>query len=469
MNKNSSIKPRLTIALFILGVLLALLGIVFTPPFVAKYVKHTETLNPYLTDKVLLYQLYTITLGCLVIFVSALVYSRAFAKILFLPLLIAYLLLVYGFYINKKYPDNILAKPSELVKTWHVLLGNDLALTDYQPKAVLKVKNKEVNRARYPVIDVHFHFGSLENINSDELVKSMDAAGISKIVNLDGAPGDFEKFTREFRDKYPDRFMMFVRLNLHEINEPNFLQDQITRLESAVRMGAKGLKVIKNLGLEIKDETGKLIPIDDPRLDPIWDKAGELGIPVLIHVTDPTPFFQPVGRFNERYEELKRYPGWSFYGPKFPSKEALLEQRENLVRKHPGTNFIAAHFGDNPEDLEYAAGLMDKYPNYYVDMSSRLPELGRQPFTARDFFIKHQDRILFGSDGGFGLGRGGWTVEKFYGTYFQFLETTNEYFDYPLWGIYTQGRWKIYGLNLPDEVLEKIYYKNAARILGLEE
>jgi predicted TIM-barrel fold metal-dependent hydrolase len=176
-----------------------------------------------------------------------------------------------------------------------------------------------------------------------------------------------------------------------------------------------------------------------------------------------------VDRFNERYEELKEYPEWSFYGPRFPTKETLLIQRENLLRKHPRTVFIGAHVGDSPENLSYVGYLLDKYPNYYVDISSRLPELGREPFTVRDFFIKYQDRILFGTDGGFALGIDGWSAERFYRTYFEFLETSNEYFEYPLWGINKQGRWRIYGIDLPDEVLEKIYHKNAAKILGLDK
>jgi predicted TIM-barrel fold metal-dependent hydrolase len=173
-----------------------------------------------------------------------------------------------------------------------------------------------------------------------------------------------------------------------------------------------------------------------------------------------------VDRFNERYEELKDFPEWSFNDPQLPKKETLLSQTENLVKRHPKTIFVMAHMGSNSENLQYVDYLMNKYPNYYVDIAAVIAELGRQPYTARKFFIKYQDRIIFGTDGGYGLDKNGlWPPEKFYRTYFEFLETNNEYFEYQLWGTYTQGRWRIYGIDLPDEVLEKIYYRNADKLL----
>lgn len=444
-------------------------GIVFNPSFVAKYVKQVETLHPSAVSKVLSYQLYIITLGFLVIFVSALIYSRRYVKILSFPLLITYLLLVYGFYINKRYPENIILKPSELVKTWHVLLGKELVVNDYQPKSALVTKNREIKRAKYPVIDIHFHLGSLTNLSVNQLVKAMDACGITKVVNLDGG-ARLEEFIKDFRNEYPDRFIMFAQLNLSQLDDPNFAGNQTALLiEKVVNFGAQGLKVPKDLGLGIKDRSGRLIPVDDPRLDPIWSKAGELGIPVLIHTADPTPFFQPVNRFNERYEELSKFPEWSYYSPYFPSKETLLAERENLLRKHPKTIFIGAHMGMSPANLSYVGYLLNNYPNYYVDISSVLSDLGRQPYTAREFFIRYQDRILFGTDGGYALGTNGWSAERFFRKYFEFLETDNEYFGYPLWDITKQGKWRIYGINLPDEVLKKVYYNNAAKVLGLNK
>lgn len=438
--------------------LLIISGIIFNPSFVAKYVKQIEVLHPNTVNKILSYQFYMITLGFLVIFISVLIYSRRYTKIIVVPLLAVYVLVVYNFYISKKFPENILLKPSGFVKGWDVLLGKELVLGDYQPESMLAAENRRVLKARYPVIDIHFHLGSMKNLSADELARAMDVCGVAKVVNLDGAarPEEF----RDFKDKYPDRFIMFAQIG--------FTENQMDLLEKAVNMGAKGLKVSKVLGLGIMGKSGKLAAVDDPRFDPIWSKAAELGIPVLMHISDPTPFFQPVDKFNERYEELSDFPQWSYHSPYFPSKETLLKQRENVLRKHPDTVFIGAHMGDNAEDLNYVAYLLDKYPNYYVDISARLPELGRQPYTAREFFIKYQDRILFGSDGGYALGGEGWEPERFYRTYFEFLETDNEYFEYPLADIQKQGRWRIYGVNLPDEVLQKIYYKNAAKILGLK-
>jgi predicted TIM-barrel fold metal-dependent hydrolase len=217
-------------------------------------------------------------------------------------------------------------------------------------------------------------------------------------------------------------------------------------------MGCRGLKISKRLGLGYKDKSGKIITVDDPRIDPIWAKCGELGIPVEIHVSDPKAFFTPVDRFNERYDELGEHPDWSFYGDEFPSKEDILEARNRVIEKHPNTIFIGAHFGNLPEELGVVGQWLDTYPNFYVDIDARISELGRQPYTARNFFIKYQDRILFGTDTPCNA--------EAYRLYFRFLETDDEYID-PTPAHKLQGRWMIYGLYLPDEVLEKVYNKNA--------
>jgi predicted TIM-barrel fold metal-dependent hydrolase len=305
---------------------------------------------------------------------------------------------------------------------------------------------------------VHFHLESTfitdkdrEVIAPESLIRSMDAVGVRTIVNLDGTVKNFDKLFREYHCQHPDRFLNF---------------SSATKLEENVEKGARGLKIWKMVGLKIRDEGGKVIPLDDPTRELWWIKAGELRVPILWHIGDPPAFFRPISRFNERYEELQRLPEWSFYGPRFPSREELLKQREHVIKDHPETIFIGAHMGDNADDLQELARLLDTYQNYYVEISSRLPDLGRQPYTARKFFIKYQDRILFGSDGG-SLYNQEWTIERYYRTYFEFLETENEYFDYPLWGQVNQGRWKIYGVHLPDKVLEKIYYKNAEKILSL--
>ena len=452
--------------LFCAGIAISIIGILFTPSFVAKHVKHVIELETSQLMKVLSYQLYAITIGCLMIMLSVLFYKIKHYILIFVLIFSSYFFIIHNVYLNKIYPENVILNPTGLKKVSRVLLGKDYVIGDYKPKSMLLVNNRKVLRAKYPVIDIHFHLASLNKTNAEELVKAMDQCGIDKIVNMDGAPEVFEKFHREFIEKYPNRFIMFAVLNLHQFNKPDFMKNQLELFDKMVDKGARGLKVYKSLGLEIREPSGKLVPIDDPRLDPIWNKAGEFKIPVLMHSTDPTPFFTPVDRFNERFEELNEFPEWSFYGPQFPPKDALMEQRENLLKKHPGTIFIFAHMGDNPENLEYLGGLLDRYENLYVDISSRVPELGRQPFTARKFFIKYQDRILFGTDGGYALDKNGlWPAERYFRTYFEFLETTNEYFEYPLWGINKQGRWRAYGIDLPDQVLKKIYHVNAEKIL----
>ncbi len=203
------------------------------------------------------------------------------------------------------------------------------------------------------------------------------------------------------------------------------------------------------------------------RLAPTWDFAGKLGLPLLIHTGEPPSFWEPVDVRNERYLELLQNPGWSLHGKDKPSREELRKQRERLLARHPQTNFIGAHFGMDADDLEYVAYLFDKYPNYYVDISAVVQELGREPYSTRRFFIRYQDRILFGTDGGFGMEAGGegWTTERMYRSYFEFLETDNEYIKYPMSDISKQGMWRVYGIHLPAEVLEKIYFRNAERLI----
>jgi predicted TIM-barrel fold metal-dependent hydrolase len=223
-----------------------------------------------------------------------------------------------------------------------------------------------------------------------------------------------------------------------------------------VRRGARGLKVLKDLGLGVRDKTGKFITVDDPRLDPIWEECGRLGIPVSIHVTDPEAFFYPADASNERYEELTEHPDWSFSSPQFPSKQSILEARNRVFARHPHTTFIALHMGNWPENLDYVGQVLDRYPNTYVEFGAREAELGRQPRRSREFFLKYQDRIMFGTDNG--------PEEEMYRNYFRWLETADEYFDY--WGYPGQGRWKIYGMELPSPVLEKVYHLNADKLFS---
>jgi predicted TIM-barrel fold metal-dependent hydrolase len=463
------VKRNLRMLLFVSGILLLLIGLVATPDVLRRLLRPGQIrLHPLTINRLLLYQLLLITLGYVLTSGSALLYIKRYRALLLVPALLLYPPLVYASYIRPRYPENVVLQPAEYRNVWRVLTQGALLLENYDPEPTLVVNRQHVAKARHPVIDIHFHLGSLVNVDADMLVRAMDACGVAKVVNLDGGPGKLERYSRDFRSKYPDRFVMFVRPDLRIIAKTDGWQATGADLEAAVRTGARGVKITKDFGLTLKDRAGSIVPVDDPRLDPLWSKAGELGVPVLMHVSDAAPFFRPVDRFNERYEELKDFPQWSVYGPTFPTRGTLRTQRERLLERHPQTIFIGAHVGMDPEDLGYAGHLLDTYSNYYVDIASTLHELGRQPFTAREFFIKYQDRILFGTDGGYALGTNGWSIERYFRTYFEFLETKNEYFEYPLWGINKQGRWRIYGVNLEDAVLQKIYYKNAARLLQIQ-
>ena len=335
----------------------------------------------------------------------------------------------------------------------------DLKLKDWEPKSQLVVKETKILTPRYPVIDIHNHLRDLDN--TEKYLEEMNKARVWKVVSLDGrSEGDFYKEHLKVSEAVgKDRFLVFFRPDFNKINEKNYATEEAKKLEEAVKLGVRGVKIHKALGLTLKDTLGKVIPVDDSRLDPFWTKAGELGIPVVIHVSDPVAFHTPVDRFNERYDELGDHPDWSFYGEKFPySKDEILAQLYRVIAKHPNTIFVSTHMGNLAEDLGRVAGWLEQYPNMYIDIDARISELGRQPYTARKFMIKYQDRILFGTDTP--------PNAEAYQVYYRFLETDDEYFD-PSKSHHPQGRWMIYGIDLPDVVLEKIYNKNALKILGL--
>jgi predicted TIM-barrel fold metal-dependent hydrolase len=222
--------------------------------------------------------------------------------------------------------------------------------------------------------------------------------------------------------------------------------------------------VVKTLGLVLRERIteGPLVKIDDPRFDPMWEAAGKLNLPVFIHISDPDAFFTPIDKFNERYEELQHHPDWSFYGKDFPTKKELLAQRNRVIERHRRTTFVCLHVANHPENLDEVSDWLRRYPNMHCEIAARLGELGRQPRRARKFFEDFPDRIMFGTDGT-GAGR------EVYGPYLRFFETLDEYFDYSTAPIPTQGRWKIYGIGLPDAILKKVYHNNAARLLGLAQ
>jgi len=336
-----------------------------------------------------------------------------------------------------------------------------LLLKDFKPVPMLHAPAHQIDRAKYYVIDVHNHVNDAmrleDHMEPQRVVDIMDHTNVKTVVILTGMWGDkLQNVIDEMVKPFPGRFLVFTQIDWSKIDDPNFSQEMVAQLDDAVKRGARGLKVLKDLGLGVRDKSGQLIRIDDPRLDPVWEECGRLGIPVSIHVSDPEAFFHPIDNTNERYEELIEHPDWSFYGPKFPSKQSLLAARDRVFARHPHTTFVALHVANWPENLDYVSHLLDSLPNVMIEFGAREAELGRQPRRARDFFLKYQDRIMFGTDNGMD--------EEMYRNHFRWLETPDEYFDY--WGYPAQGRWKIYGMELPDPVLEKVYHKNAERMFG---
>ncbi|HEU5336606.1 MAG TPA: amidohydrolase family protein [Terriglobales bacterium] len=333
-----------------------------------------------------------------------------------------------------------------------------LLLRDFHPKSMLHARVTPIERAKFPVIDVHNHIndamGIDEHMPPEKVIQVMNAANVRTVVILTGQWGEkLQHVVDEMVKPYPGRFMVFTQIDYSKIDDPKAM---VADLDDAVRRGARGLKVLKDLGLEDRDKSGKLIAVDDPRLDPVWEECGRLGIPVAIHVTDPEAFFHSIDGHNERYEELIQHPDWSFYDHGFPSKEEVMAQRDHMFAKHPHTTFIALHVANWPENLDYVSQLLDRLPNVMTEFGAREAELGRQPRRAREFFLKYQNRIMFGTDSP--------PSREMYSNYFRWLETDDEYFDY--YGYPGQGRWKIYGMKLPDPMLQKVYYRNAERIFA---
>ena len=336
-----------------------------------------------------------------------------------------------------------------------------ILLKDFQPEPALHAAVHEIRRAKFPVIDVHTHTndaaGIGDRVDPQEMIARMDRLNIKAIVILTGMWGDkLQAIIDDMVKPYPGRFLVFTQLDWSKIDDPNFSQLMVRQIDDSVARGARGLKVLKELGLGVRDSSGKLITIDDPRLDPAWEECGRLGIPVFIHVADPEAFFHPIDARNERYEELIEHPDWSFYGPQFPSLPELMAQRDRMFAKHPHTTFVALHFGSWPENLDFVEQTLQKFPNVMIETGAREGELGRQPRRTREIFVKYSDRIMFGTDEGAG--------EAMYQNYFRWFETEDEYFPYAQYPL--QGRWMIYGLGLPDEVLEKVYHRNAEALFA---
>jgi predicted TIM-barrel fold metal-dependent hydrolase len=331
----------------------------------------------------------------------------------------------------------------------------DLRLSDFAPHAVLEAPVHEVPRARFPAVDFHNHLDAQE---PREVLRVMDACNVERAVNITMRPGVGEALEMHgrFLRAAPGRFDTVAWMDWRDLAEPGFFRRAVERLERLVAGGVRGIKIWKDLGLRLRDADGRLLRVDDERLAPMFERAGELGVFVMFHTADPEAFFRPIDRFNERYEELSAHPDWSFHGSEF-TKAELLEQRNRVFARHPSTTFVGAHVAERAENLAEVGRWLEEHPNFHVDISARAAELGRQPFTAREFFVRHADRILFGTD----------LVpeEEMYRLHFRFLETADEYFDYPSHAS-RQGRWQIYGLSLPDDVLRRVYRENALRLLG---
>jgi predicted TIM-barrel fold metal-dependent hydrolase len=354
-------------------------------------------------------------------------------------------------------------------------LARDLHLADFRPRSALRVPAHEVRRPRYPVVDAHNHLGAAfggewADRSPADLLAILDEAGVEAVVDLDGGQGDaLSAEIERWRGAGSDRVAVFAGLDYAAWErDRSFGETEAARLRDSAARGARGLKVWKLLGLRARDPDGRLIPVDDPRLDPLWSTAAELNLPVVIHVADPIAFFEPLDAANERWEELQAHPDWHFWptrptgapdAPGFPPFDEILGAFGRLVARHPGTTFVGAHVGCASEDLALVSRLLDANPNLSVDIAARLGELGRQPYSSRAFFLRHADRILFGTDMG--------PEPDHYAIHYRFLETFDESFDYGTEPVPGQGRWQIHGIGLPDDVLRKVYRDNARRILRL--
>jgi len=333
-------------------------------------------------------------------------------------------------------------------------LSQTISVEEYEPKSGLVVPQHPVPRAKYPVIDVHNHQRRLSAERVEQLVADMDRINLRVMVNLSGGYGEsLKEMVQVLEGRHKDRFVVFANLNFAGIDDPEWSSRAVTQLEQDVRNGAEGLKIFKNLGLDLKDSKGQRVRVDDPRLDPVWSTCGRLKIPVLIHTGEPPGLFQPMDRYNERWLELKKYPSRGRPPDRYPSWEAVMAEQHRVFEKHSKTTFINAHLGWLGGNLAELGKLLDRLPNVYTEIGAVVEELGRQPRFARQWFIRYQDRVLFGKDT--------WNPVE-YGTYFRILETADEYFDHDR---KHHGLWKVYGLDLPDEVLKKLYYRNALRIL----
>jgi len=331
---------------------------------------------------------------------------------------------------------------------------NVMDVEEYEPVSTLKVPQHLLTHSKFPFIDVHNHQWTMPIQNLGKLVTEMDSLNMAVMVNLSGFRGKYLAWSLDnVNNHFPNRFAIFLNVNFEMLDDAGWPDETLKLMEEAVKQGVKGLKVYKQLGLTDKDNKGQRIAIDDPRLDPIWSKCGALGIPVLIHSGEPNSFWKPKDKYNERWLELKQEPDRYRSPDKYPSFDSIMKEQHHVFRKHPETKFIDAHLGWYGNNLEKLGKLFDELPNVYTELGAVLAELGRQPRFARSWMVKYQDRVMMGKDT--------YKKEEYY-TYFRVLETDDEYFDY-----YRKrhAHWKMYGLALPDSVLQKVYYQNALKVI----
>jgi predicted TIM-barrel fold metal-dependent hydrolase len=339
-------------------------------------------------------------------------------------------------------------------------------LTQYKPQSKLVTKETLVSRPRFAAIDAHNHLadpfgGGWDHRPVAMLLDQLDQAGIIHYIDLDGGWGEdiLYRHLDTIKTFAPERFSIFGGVDWSKWPEmgDGFPEWAAGRILVQKEHGASGLKIWKGFGLQVKDQHSQLVRINDPRLQPLWQTCAELQLPIVIHVADPVAFFDPIDETNERWEELGNHPEWAFPSPPYPPFISILNDFADLVKNSPQTLFIGAHVGCYAENLHWVSVLLDCCPNFNVDIAARIGELGRQPYSAKQFFLKHSDRILFGLDMGPDI--------ENYRINYRFLETDDEYFNYSAGSIPQQGRWHISGLFLPDDVLLKVYRTNAERLI----
>jgi predicted TIM-barrel fold metal-dependent hydrolase len=343
--------------------------------------------------------------------------------------------------------------------------NNLMDIEEYSPKSSLVVEENPKSSAKFPFVDVHSHQWKMPVMDFTDLLAEMDSLNMGYMINLSGSgfatfAGNqdlmdlslTESIENIKKQGVTNRFGVFVNVDFNKIDDADFGTNNVEIIKDAVKQGVIGLKVYKNLGLNLKDNSGNRVKVDDQRLNPIWQICGELNIPVLIHSGEPSPFFDPIDKHNERWLHARQKPQSFRNSEEYPSFDVVMREQYNMFKNNPNTTFINAHLGWYGNDLDKMSAQLDELSNVYTEIGAVIAELGRQPIRARRFFVEHQDRVLFGKD----------TYKKSeFDVYFRILETNDEYFDY-----YRKrhAHWKMYGLNLPDSILKKLYYKNARKL-----